>query len=192
MQRLLKTCGVFLALVLLLQGAVPGMAPGEEEASFTPLIPGIKLLAEGDPAPVFKLSDVNGEEYDFAMHQKKNPHLIVFFSIFCEPCIEEMPIIEQVYHEYRDQGLEVLAISIDGPPFKTAVQKNLIEKDGYSFRFLIDEMGEEDFMAADPYHVPGTPVLYLVDSDGKVVTGHLGRITAKDLKALIDDMLKKG
>lgn len=192
MQRLLKTCGVFLALVLLLQGAVPGMAPGEEEASFTPLIPGIKLLAEGEPAPVFKIFDVNGEEYDFAMHQKKNPHLIVFFSIFCEPCIEEMPIIEQVYHKYRDQGLEVLAISIDGPPFKTAVQKNLIEKDGYSFRFLIDEIGEEDFMAADPYHVPGTPVLYLVDGDGKIVTGHLGRITAKDLKALIDDMLKKG
>jgi peroxiredoxin len=192
MQRLLKMCGVFLALVLLLQAAVPGMAPGEEEASFTPLIPGIKLLAEGDPAPVFKISDVNGEEYDFAMHQKKNPHLIVFFSIFCEPCIEEMPIIEEVYHEYRDQGLEVLAISIDGPPFKTAVQKNLIEKDGYSFRFLIDEMGEEDFLAADPYHVPGTPVLYLVDGDGKIVTGHLGRITAKDLKALIDGMLQKG
>jgi peroxiredoxin len=191
MQGFLKTCGVLLALVLLLQTAVPGAVSGEEEGDFTPLIPGMKLLAEGDVAPSFKIFDVNGQEYDFALHQKKNPHLIVFFSIFCEPCREGMPIIEQAYHEYKDRGLEVLAISMDGPPFKGAIQ-NYVKSDGYSFRFLLDEIGEEDFKAAGPYRVPGTPVLYLVDGDGIVTAGHLGRITIKELKVLIDGMLQKG
>lgn len=189
MKEIVRLCGAIFAFVLLSQGFMAGTAAGEE--AFTPIIPGMKLLGKGSPAPEFKIFDVNGQEYDFAEHRKGKPHLIVFFSIFCEPCREEMPIIEQVYHEYKDKDLEVLAISMDGPPFKGAIQ-NYVKSDGYSFRFLLDEIGEEDFKAAGPYRVPGTPVLYLIDPSGNIQASHLGRITAKDLKGMIDSMLPEG
>lgn len=180
-----------LAAVVLSRGFVPGAAFAQDETSFTPIIPGMKLLAKGTPAPPFKIFDIDGVEYDFPGQQEGNPYILVFFSIFCEPCREEMPVIEQMYQQYRDQNLQVLAISMDGPPFKEAI-RNYINSEGYSFSFLLDEIGEEDFKTAGPYKIPGTPVLYLVDKDGNVFTGHLGRITPKELKALIDEMIQEG
>ena len=191
MKGLLKSGAVILAAVFLSQGFVPGRVSAQDEGTFTPIIPGMKLLAKGSPAPPFNIFDVNGEAYDFPGEQEGNPYLLVFFSIFCEPCREEMPIIEQMYQEYRAHNLQVLAISMDGPPFKDAI-RNYINSEGYSFRFLLDEIGEEDFKTAGPYKIPGTPVLYLIDKEGNIFTGHLGRITPKELKTLIDGMIQEG
>ena len=189
MKRTATLYGALTTLALLLQCLISGIAVGEE--AFTPIIPGMKLLTKGTPAPEFKVFDISGKEYDFAEQKKEKPHLLVFFSIFCEPCREEMPIVEQMHHEYKDRNLEVLAISMDGPPFKGAIQ-NYVKSEGYSFRFLLDEIGEEDFKAAGPYKVPGTTVLYLIDPSGNIHAGHLGRITAKELKGMIDSMLQEG
>lgn len=189
MRGIAGLCGATFALVLLFLGFMTETAAGQED--FTPIIPGMKLLGKGSPAPEFKIFDVNGAEYDFGENRKGKSHLLVFFSIFCEPCREEMPIIEQMHQEYKDRNLEVLAISMDGPPFKGAIQ-SYVKSDGYSFRFLLDEIGEADFKAAGPYKVPGTPVLYLVDPSGNIHSGHLGRITAKALKDMIDSMLQEG
>lgn len=190
MKGVLKSGVAILAAVFLSQSFAPVTASAQDESTFTPIIPGMKLLAKGSPAPPFKIFDVDGEEYDFPGQQEGDPYILVFFSIFCEPCREEMPIIEQMYQEYSSQNLRVLAISMDGPPFKEAI-RNYINSEGYSFRFLLDEIGEEDFKTAGPYKIPGTPVLYLIGKDGNIFTGHLGRITPKELKALIDDMLQE-
>ncbi len=181
---------VGLAAVLLLLGAA-GNARAEEEG-FTPIpiIKGMKLLPEGLQAPVFKVKDTNGEDYDFAEHAGTRPFIIVFWSIFCEPCREEMPIIEQVYSQFKSKGLEVLAVNLDGAPFLEGI-KGYIKQYGYSFTVLLDELDGDTFRIADPYQVAGTPVLYLVDGKGQIYIGHLGRITVKDLRVLVAKMLTK-
>lgn len=180
--------GLMAALLLL---AAAGNIRAEEEG-FTPIpiIKGMKLLPEGLTAPVFKVKDMNGEDFDFAEHAGKRPYIIVFWSIFCEPCREEMPIIEQVYSQFKSKDLEVLAVNLDGAPFLEGI-KGYIRQYGYSFTVLLDELDGDAFRIADPYQVAGTPVLYLVDGKGKVYTGHLGRITVKDLRVLVAKMLTK-
>jgi len=166
---------------------------GQEEGGFTPIpvIKGMQLLADGTPAPTFKVRDINGEEFDFAQHSANKSHLLVFWSIFCEPCREEMPIIEQVHQEYMNRNLAVIAVNMDGEPFLEGI-RGYIKQYSYSFAVLLDQLDEETFRIADPYQVAGTPVLYLIDSQGQVFTSHLGRITLKDLKDLIESMLQKG
>ena len=140
---------------------------------------------------MFSVLDAEGQAYDFSMHSKEKAHIIVFWSIFCEPCREEMPIIEQIYGEYKDKGVDVLAVNLDGEPFLTSI-RGFLKQYNYSFRVLLDALEGDTFKIADPYQVAGTPVLYLIDGQGQVFTGHLGRITAKDLRALVDGMLEKG
>ena len=53
----------------------------------------------------------------------------------------------------------------------------------------LDAKGEQ-FAIADPYQVAGTPVLYLVDANGKIAGSHLGRISEADLRAMITRMLE--
>lgn len=193
MNRFTRVVGC-LAAGLIVCGAVTTGAVAEDDGtsySPIPVIKGMKLLPEGTEAPVFIVQDAEGKDYDFSLHSKEKAHIIIFWSIFCEPCREEMPVIEQIYGEFKDKGVDVLAVNLDGEPFLTSI-RGFLKQYKYSFRVLLDALEGDTFKIADPYQVAGTPVLYLIDGKGQVFTGHLGRITAKDLRALINGMLEKG
>ena len=187
----LRIVGALLGAAL---GAAVAAAPAAaEEQGFTPIpvIKGIQSLATGKPAPVFRVKDIEGKVFDFAAERDKRAHVLVFWSLFCEPCREEMPVIEKLANEYRADGkVEILTVNMDGEPFLDGI-KGFIRQYKYSFRVLLDELDEkgETFAVADPYQVAGTPVLYLVDAAGKVAGSHLGRVSEADLKAMITAML---
>ncbi len=191
---LLARCSLYLvAALLLISAAADRVRSEEEETGFTPIpvIKGMKLLPEGSLAPTFKVSDINGNEFDFAEYAQTRPHVIIFWSIFCEPCRDEMPIIEQIYHEFKKKNLGVIAVNLDGAPFLEGI-KGFVKQYGYTFTVLLDELDGDMFRISDPYQVAGTPVLYLINGKGRVYSGHLGRITAKDLRVMVAKMLVKG
>jgi thiol-disulfide isomerase/thioredoxin len=175
-------------------GAAVAAAPAAaEEQGFTPIpvIKGIQSLVDGKQAPVFSVKDTDGKVFDFSAERDKRAHVLVFWSLFCEPCREEMPVIEKLANEYRAAGnVEILTVNMDGAPFLDGI-KGFIRQYKYSFRVLLDELDEkgETFAVADPYQVAGTPVLYLVNPAGKIAGSHLGRVSEADLKAMITAML---
>ncbi len=156
-----------------------------------PMIEGIKPLEVGAAAPDFTIRDTNGAPFHFAAEAVDKPTLLVFWSIFCEPCRIEMPIIQKLYEKHRDAGLSVLAIALDGEPLKNSIV-GFVKQEGYTFRVLIDELDEKEmFKVADPYGVGGTPTIYLVDRAGKVVSAKVGRFKEEDLEKAIQSVLKK-
>jgi len=176
-------------------GAVLAAAPpaSAQETGFTPIpvIKGVKSLETGLPAPDFTVKDLDGKTFSFADERTKRAHLLVFWSIFCEPCREEMPVIQRISDEYKAAGtLGVLAVNMDGEPFSDGI-KGFLRQYKYSVRVILDELDAkgEQFAVADPFQVAGTPVIYLVDAEGKVAGSHLGRIGEADLRAMITSML---
>ncbi len=167
---------------LLAAGAA--LAEGKKKGEMTPLdvptIGDIQMLKPGDAAPGFKLEDLAGKTFDFEKSAPQKVHMLVFWSIFCEPCKAEMPLIQRIYDQYKEKGLEILAIAMDGEPMKKSIQA-LVRQQGYSFRVLIDKLApDETFVVADPYGVAGTPTIYLVDRKGKIAFGDVGT-TSKDV-----------
>jgi len=169
----------------------------EKEKTMTPLsggipmIEGIKMLEVGSNAPAFSVKDTAGAAYNFATGNGKKPILMVFWSIFCEPCRAEMPIVQKAHDKYKDAGLEVLAVALDGEPLKNSIV-GFVKQEGYTFRILIDELDEKEmFKVADPYGVGGTPTLYLVDRGGKIALAKAGRLKEEELEKAIQDILKK-
>jgi thiol-disulfide isomerase/thioredoxin len=176
-------------------GAVLAAAPfaGAQEQGFTPIpvIKGVKSLDGGLQAPDFTVKDLDGKSFVFGDERTKRAHLLVFWSIFCEPCREEMPVIQRIADEYLAGGtLAVLAVNMDGEPFIDGI-KGFMKQNKYTLRVLLDELDAkgEQFAIADPFQVAGTPVIYLVDAAGKIAGSHLGRIGEADLRALITRML---
>ncbi len=172
-------------------GAVLAASPiaSAQETGFTPIpvIKGVKSLEVGSPAPDFTVKDLDGAPFTFGSESAKRAHLLVFWSIFCEPCREEMPLIQRIAEEYKPADtLGVLAINMDGQPFIDGI-KGYLKQYKYNVRVVIDELDAkgEQFAVADPYQVAGTPVIYLIDSEGKVAGSHLGRISEADLRAMI-------
>lgn len=155
-----------------------------------PMIGDIQMKKVGDPAPQFALEDVEGKPFDLSKAVSEKVHLLVFWSIFCEPCGEEMPLIEKLYQEYKGKGLEVLGISMDGEPMKKSVQ-GMARQKGYTFRQFIDKLAQdESFMVADPYGVAGTPTLYLLDRTGKIVLAEVGRTSREALEGAVKKALE--
>ncbi len=168
-----------------------------EEKSVTPLsggipmIEGIKMLEVGAAAPDFSIKDTDGNVFNLASEKGKKSILIVFWSIFCEPCRAEMPAIQKLYDKYKDKGLDVVSVALDGEPLKTSIV-GFVKQEGYTFRVLIDELdAQEMFKVADPYGVGGTPTMYLVDKAGKVVLGKAGLLKEEELDKAVRTLVKK-
>lgn len=184
---------VALAVAGLLMGSAAFAQTKKAQPEVTPLdipmIGDIQMLKVGDPAPKFLLEDVDGKPYDMAKEVGQKVHLLVFWSIFCEPCKAEMPVVQKLHDDYRAKGLSVLAIAMDGEPMKKSIQ-GLLKQHSYTFRGFIDKLTpDESFVVADPYGVAGTPTLYLVGRDGKISFADVGRAPKEVLEAAIQKAL---
>jgi len=154
-----------------------------------PIIEDIKPLTVGDKTPTFIVEDVNGEEFDTSKRIGKSNYLMVFWSIFCEPCKEEMPLIKLLTEKYSKEEITVVAINLDGAPFRNAI-KGYAKDGGFDFTFIIDELDEEEFFKiADPYGVAGTPTIYLVDKKGVVQFTDVGKVKRSTLKNALDSVV---
>lgn len=70
--------------------------------------------AIGQPALDFTLQSYpyTGEEFHF---EKLRGQAVIlnFWATWCAPCIKEMPALLEIARKYKDQGLKVVAVSID-------------------------------------------------------------------------------
>ena len=117
--------------------------------------------------------------------------MLYFCALFCEPCRLEMPALQRLQDKYRDAGLSVVAVSLDGEPMKSSVA-GFVRQEGFTFRVLMDELdSRETFRVADPYGVAWIPALILVERGGKVALGKVGRIREGELEKAVQPLLKK-
>ena len=85
----------------------------------------------------FVLKDLNGNFIRLSDAYEDQVVLIDFWATWCFPCIKELRQLQNIYDKYREKGLTVFAISVDGPD-TAALVKNFIRKYQYSFPVLLD------------------------------------------------------
>ena len=180
----------YLLLACLLLASVPAGA-ADKNASYTkmPTVKGIETLKAGAKAPDFTVTDLTDKEFRLKDTLSKGPALLFFWSFFCGPCREEIPMINELTKEYQAKGLSVVGVNLDGRDMKKAVDKfNAAEK--LQFRIVFDELVGDAFAVADPYGVAGTPALFLIDREGTISYSVVGAVTAPVLKKEIDKVAK--
>lgn len=119
-------------------------------------------IADGQKTPDFAFPDVNGKKWgpkDF-----KGKYLIIdFWASWCGPCRQEIPHLKEVYKKYKDQGLEILSVSVDAKP---ADWKKAMAEERMTWP-QINAVESKPVMAS--YLFSGIPYLVVVDKDGKIV-----------------------
>ena len=137
------------------------------------------------PAPELTLTDIQGVARSLADYRGQVV-LVNLWATWCPPCREEMPAIEKMYTEYKDEGFVVLAIDMTYQDDVTAVQP-FVEKYGLSFPVLLDETGT----VGKAYQLKSLPSSYFINRDGiinEVVIG--GPMSEALLRIRIEDILK--
>ncbi len=166
-------------------------AQESKSGSFTkiPTVKGIETLKPGAKAPDFKVQDLAGKEFHLASNVGKDAVLLFFWSFFCGPCRDEMPMISQMAQVYQGKGLQVVGVNLDGREMKKAIDK-FVANEKIGFRIVFDELAGDAFRVADPYGVAGTPALFLIDKQGVVTYGVVGAVTGEQVKAEIEKVVK--
>jgi peroxiredoxin len=154
-----------------------------------PTVKGIETLEEGTQAPDFKVRDLAGKEFHLKECCGKDAVLLFFWSFFCGPCREEIPMINQMTKEYEGKGLQVIGVNLDGAEMKKAIDK-YVESEKIGFRIVFDELVGDSFLVADPYGVAGTPATFLIDKDGVIAFTALGALTGQQLRAEIEKSME--
>lgn len=104
--------------------------------------------------------------------------LIDFWASWCLPCREEFPELKLIYNQYKNNGFDILGVSIDDSDEKWL---NAIAKDKLIWENVISPGGFKSQIAID-YKIFAIPTNYLVNAEGVVIAKDL---TPKDLELLL-------
>ena len=118
-------------------------------------------------APQFSLPTPGGEVHRLADYTDQ-VLLLNFWAIWCAPCREELPILQTLHQELRDEGLAIVAVNVDRGATER-VQRFAGHK-GLSFEFLHDP----EQRVAGSYGVVGYPTTVVIDRAGRIVFAELG------------------
>jgi thiol-disulfide isomerase/thioredoxin len=103
--------------------------------------------------------------------------LIDFWATWCEPCKAAMPHLEDIYQEFKDQGLAAAVITID---VNNSTLERMIKADVAHLGVTYPIPWDFESKVKSFYGIGAIPVTYLVDKDGKIRYEHSG-FTSKDI-----------
>jgi len=133
-------------------------------------------------APDFTLQDLEGQPLELANYRGKVV-MLDFWATWCTPCRGEIPHFVEFQDKYREQGLQVIGISMDDGP------KPVRE---FSQQFKMNypvAMGNEKVAAAYG-GVLGLPITFLIGRDGRVAAKYVGEVQIPILEQGIESLLQ--
>lgn len=135
----------------------------------------------GHAPPNFAVTDLLGQYFNYTDLRGK-VIVIKFWFIQCPPCIKEMPELNQLVQQYKNQEVVFLGFSLDS---KYEIQQFLKRK-RFDYQLIPDAKA-----IAHSYNVLGYPTHLIINKNGEVETVFTGvnnHIQSK-MSAIIDRLL---
>lgn len=118
------------------------------------------------PAPDFTLEDLSSKKVSLKSFRGRAVFLN-FWATWCVPCRAEMPAMEKLHRELKEQGMEVVAVNFREDE---AEVRDFLKELGLTFTVLLDKDGE----VSEEYGVWSLPLSYFINRRGEFVGKALG------------------
>jgi peroxiredoxin len=120
----------------------------------------------------------NGQAPDFTLNSNSGENLrlsefrgevvmINFWASWCAPCLQEMPLLDELYSQYQPMGFTILGVNVEEDSTQA---KKMLKDSPVTFPVLFDNESEVSKL----YKVVAMPSTVLVDRDGNVRYLHKG------------------
>ena len=111
--------------------------------------------------------------------------LINFWATDCPGCINEMPGLIETYNQYKDQGLEVIAVAMYYDPQSRVI--SFTKNNNLPFHVVLDT-NKEIISKFD--NVKLTPTSIILDKNGYVINTIIGEIDFNEFNKNLIKLLK--
>jgi len=144
------------------------LAPKKATSASTPTI-GTKA---GNLAPNFQLNNLNGKIVSLGDLRGK-PVLINFWATRCPPCVSEMPYLQEIYDEWPETELMLLAVNVGESSAKV---KEFMQNYNLSLPVLLDTKQD----VARRYNIQYIPTTFFIDKEGIIQAAKVGAFPNKE------------
>lgn len=128
----------------------------------------IMRVEVGGEAPAFTVVDLATNKPVSLADYRGQVVLLNLWATWCAPCRIEMPSMQRLYERLGDDGLNILAVSVDaGDP---QIVREFADELGLTFPILHDQTQEIE----TTYQTTGLPETFLIDRQGVIVYWAIG------------------
>lgn len=168
-------------------GGRPGPTLPQPGSGFVPVGERIEGLRVGDIAPEFsgtvngqpvQLADLDGNPIRLA-DLRGRPVWINFWATWCPPCQEETPVLRDMYEKYEDDGLALVAISVQ----ETTPDDVRAYVERYGLRYTVGFDATSAIFHT--YRAFGLPTQLFLDRDGVIRSIVLGPVTREQADTIL-------
>lgn len=118
---------------------------------------------KGFYAPDFELTTLSGETVRLSSLRGK-PVILNFWASWCVPCQAEMPALQKVYTQYKDQGLQVVTVNMTFQDNQSDAA-SFVSKNGLTFPVALDLNGD----SGRKYLIQALPSSFFIGSNGIII-----------------------
>ncbi len=121
----------------------------------------------------FSMQDIEGETYTQEMFADHDLTMVNVFTTWCTPCVNEIPDLQTLWENQKEQGVNVVGIVLDSIDSNGAADQEIIEKakvlaerTGAAYPFLIPD---QSYLNGRLSGINAVPETFFVDKDGNIV-----------------------
>lgn len=155
----------------------------EGEGSSTAFTP-----QDREPAPEVSGETLDGEPISLADFSG-DVVVINFWASWCAPCRAEKPVLDEVYTEYADDGLEFLGVNIKDN--RTAAQSFEANFE-LAYPSIYDQPGEVPQAFRDTVPPQAIPSTLVIDREGRIAARVIGQTDYTTLTELVEPVVAEG
>lgn len=125
----------------------------------------------GQPFIDVEVQSITGEKIHLSEICGKGKWVLLdFWATWCDPCLQDLPTLQQAYNKYALEGFEILSISLDRDADRW---RAFVSQNGLLWSHAIDHIDAEEPSASDEYGLLTIPANFLISPDGEIVARNL-------------------
>lgn len=145
-------------------------------------LPVIRFVRNPDPAPDFKVKDIDGNDLSVGAYKGKVV-LLNFWATWCGPCRAEIPSLIELQSKYKDR-LQIIGMDVDDEDENTV--RDVVKNEVINYPVALAPLPVRLAYGG----IGALPTVFVINTEGRVVQKHVGLFNPElyeiEVRSLLD------